>query len=118
MSPRAWRSATVAMIVTVLLAAGFLLALSARADASRDHQQDQRQIGALRTELAATRRQLSQVAVTDRQANLSHLGLCFQTDTDVSTGDLDYVLLVPPQSIGGVPSCPAGSFISIVPGRH
>ena len=110
---RAW------LIILTMFAAGlFVAALIAETTIDNAVLADRARIAQLQARLTAIRADLARVAVTDRQANVSHLGLCFQTDTDPSTGDLDYVLLVPPQATDGVPSCPAGSFVSIVPGRH
>lgn len=52
---------------------------------------------------------------TGRNAEVAHLGMCFDVGTDSSTGDVAYVLLTSPLSVDGVPSCPSGSFVSIVP---
>jgi hypothetical protein len=50
-----------------------------------------------------------------RSAIVAHLGLCESTTVDISTGDLVTVNLYSPVLTDGVPSCPDGSFVSIVP---
>jgi hypothetical protein len=84
---------------------------------SHEISQADSRIAAVTRHLRATQVHLAQVAVTDRQADISHLGLCYQWTYDSETGDVASVLVATPQSVDGVPSCPSGSFVSIVPGR-
>jgi hypothetical protein len=52
---------------------------------------------------------------TGRNAQIAHLGLCWQFTNDTTTGDVSGVYLGAPTLSDGVPSCPSGQFISIVP---
>lgn len=52
---------------------------------------------------------------TGRNAETAHLGMCFSSSTDSATGDISGILLMPPVLTDGVPSCPGGQFVSIVP---
>jgi hypothetical protein len=52
---------------------------------------------------------------TGKDAEVAHLGVCWSFTYDSTTGDVSSVDLSGPDLTDGVPSCPSGSFISIVP---
>jgi hypothetical protein len=56
-----------------------------------------------------------QIGQTGQNAEVAHLGVCWQYAYDSTTGDVSSVSLSAPDLTDGVPSCPSGSFISIVP---
>jgi len=58
----------------------------------------------------------SRLATLRQPATAGHLGVCFQETFDPSTFDVSGVTVSAPVVTSGVPSCPAGSFVSIVPG--
>jgi hypothetical protein len=52
---------------------------------------------------------------TGRNAEIAHLGFCYQSNYDSTTSDVSGIYIGAPALTDGVPSCPNGQFISIVP---
>jgi FlaG/FlaF family flagellin (archaellin) len=107
----------IALIIALTLTVAALIAASlalSRAQTANS------QIPQLRTELSQDSARLAaeenSIASVRRNAVSTHLGLCFQQSFDNSTGDVLYTTLTTPTNSGGVPACPTGSFVSVVPG--
>lgn len=56
--------------------------------------------------------------VTGKNAQIAHLGLCWDLPNEIAAGTSDNYQegITAPVLTDGVPSCPIGSFVSIVPG--
>ncbi len=52
---------------------------------------------------------------TGHSAETAHLGICFSDYIDSATTDVGAIVLESPVLTNGVPSCPDGQFVSIVP---
>jgi hypothetical protein len=125
----------IAIVAVLCGGAGLTIALLAQAQIGRESAQVERQsvqLGLLRAEVARDARQ-SEVAVlqadlTKADANLAklggaaktaHLGVCVDYGAQGTDSDNDtytYEDVEAPTDQGGVPSCPSGSFVSVVPG--
>lgn len=74
------------------------------------------QISTVDQQLAALRSEEQQAAKTASQANNARLGVCYSTQRDSVTYDINDVSLQPPVVSGGVYQCPSGmNFVSVVP---
>jgi len=106
---------TLAVAVAAVAAlGGGVLAVNAGNNATR--QQLTHQVAVLQRQLHAENTELASLAALASKATSAHLGVCWSWMMDDSTGDVYSVDLESPSNQGGVPSCPYGSFISVVPG--
>jgi hypothetical protein len=55
---------------------------------------------------------------TQTNAEIAHLGFCVEEDYDNTTSDVSNVVITSPQTTDGVPSCPTGQFVPVVPQKE
>lgn len=72
----------------------------------------------LEGEVATAATAAAKSGTTQTNAEIAHLGFCVQENYDNTTNDVSNMVITSPQTTDGVPSCPVGQFVPVVPQKE